>query len=140
MPVYFRQLVKWAALSLVFLSTYLFAAERETTIVYLKDNAISLTAPTGWLIDEESGRPRIQAMFYPAAAEGGQVEAEAVLYVNTLARTLEPNLEALIADDTAHEKEVSPKLQVQRGAPIALADGQSAIANQLSGDQSGNFG
>src|ERR1051325_4557738 len=105
----------------------LFAAERATTIVYLKDNAISLTAPPGWIIDEESGRPQIQAMFYPAAAEGGEVEAEAVMYVNTLSRALEPNLDALIADDMAHEKEVSPKLQVRRGAPIALSDGKSAV-------------
>lgn len=137
--MYFRWLLKWAALSLLFLSTYLFAAERATTIVYLKDNAISLSAPAGWKVDEESGRPQIQAMFYPAAAESGQVEAEAVLYVNTLSRALEPNLEALIADDMAHEKEVSPKLQVRRGDPIALGDGKSAIVNQLSGDKYGNF-
>src|ERR1051325_2709059 len=99
MPVDFSQRFKWAALALLFLAPHLFAAERATTIVYLKDNAISLTAPVGWVIDDETGRPKIQAMFYPAAAQGGEVEAEAVMYVNTLSRALEPNLEALIADD-----------------------------------------
>jgi hypothetical protein len=131
--------MKWAAVPLLFLSTNLCAAERATTIIYLKDNAISLTAPAGWAVDEDSGRPQIQAMFYPAAAEGGQVEAEAVMYVNTLSRTLEPNLEALIADDMAHEKEVSPNLQVRRGDPIALAEGKSAVVNQLSGDRYNNL-
>jgi hypothetical protein len=135
----FRQLLNWAALSLLLFSTHLFAAERASTIVYLKEIAVSLTAPAGWKIDEESGRPQIQAMFYPAAAEGGDVEAEAVMYVNTLSRALEPNLDALIADDVAHEKEVSPKLQVRRGDAIALADGKSAVVNQLSGDKYGNF-
>lgn len=137
--MYSRRCFHWAALALLFLATHLFAAERATTIVYLKDNAISLTAPAGWIIDDETGRPKIQAMFYPAAAQGGEVEAEAVMYVNTLSRALEPNLQALIADDLAHEKEVSPKLQVRRGEPIALADGKSAIVNQLSGDRYGNF-
>ena len=132
-----RNSARWAALFILILSGSLFAAEQATTIIYLKDNAISLTAPAGWLIDEESGRPQIQSMFYPAAAEGG--EAESVIYVNTLSRALESNLESLIADDVAHEREQSPKLQVRKGEPIRLADGKSATVNHLSGDKWGNF-
>jgi|GEM_PF-1152075 hypothetical protein len=130
---------QWAVLSFLLSSASLLAAEPTTTIIYLKDNAVSLTAPAGWLLDDERGRPRIQAMFYPAAAEGGEVEADAVIYINTLSRAIEPNLDALIADDVAHEREQSPKLQVRRGEPIRLSDGTSARVNHLSGDKWGNF-
>ena len=127
----------FALFALLSWSAALFAAEQPTTIIYLRNNAVSLTAPKDWLIDEVSGRPRIQALFYPASAEGG--EAEAVLYVNTLSRNAEPNLDALIADDLAHDREESPKLQVRQGEPIRLSNGTSARVHHLSGDKWGNF-
>jgi len=132
-----RNFAKYAALALLFWSAALCAAEQESTTIYLKNNAVSLTTPQGWLLDDVSGRPSIQAMFYPASAAGG--EAEAVMYVNTLSRNIEPNLDALVADDLAHDREESPKLQVRRGEPIRLADGNSARINHLSGDKWGNY-
>jgi hypothetical protein len=130
-----RSFLKPLALALLFSSAPLFAAQQTT--IYLKDNAISLTAPDGWVVDEELGRPQVQAMFYPAEANAAEVEA--IMYVNTLSRSVEPNLEALIADDVAHEREQSPNLQVRPAEPIRLADGKSARVNQLTGDKWGNF-
>ena len=128
-------LIIQTVLLLLLFSASAFAGEE--TVIYLRNNAIALSAPTGWVLDEEAGRPRIQAVFYP---EGSTfAEAEAVMYVNTLSRTVEPNLEAFIADDVAREKEDSPNLQVRRAAPVRLSDGKSAIINQLSGDKFGNF-
>lgn|SRR5262249_22825943 len=124
------------ALALLVLSASL-AAEQETGVFYLKDNAISLTAPKGWVLDEDAGRPRFQGVFYPA--DSTWTGADAVMYVNTLARAVEPNLEAFIADDIAHEREDSPNLQVRAGEPIRLYDGKSARVNLLSGDKWGNF-
>jgi hypothetical protein len=132
-----RSIVAILAVAALSWSAALFAAEQATTVIYLRNSAVSLTAPKDWLIDEESGRPRIQALFYPASAAGG--EAEAVIYINTLSRNSEPNLDALIADDLAHDREESPKLQVREGEPIRLSDGASARIRHLSGDKWGNF-
>jgi len=132
-----RRLIAFSAGLFLLFCSALFAADQPTTVIYLRNKAVSLTAPKDWLIDEESGRPRIQALFYPASASGG--EADAVMYVNTLSRNAEPNLDALIADDLARDREESPKIQVRQGEPIRLSDGNSARVNHLSGDKWGNY-
>ncbi|HEY6198363.1 MAG TPA: hypothetical protein VI231_07145 [Candidatus Binatia bacterium] len=129
--------IRFLAPALLLLSTALAAAEQETGVFYLKDNAISLTAPKGWVLDEESGRPRFQGVFYPA--DSTWAASDAVMYVNTLARSVEPNMDAFIKDDVAHERENSPNLQVRAGEPIRLYDGKSARVNLLTGDKWGNF-
>jgi hypothetical protein len=127
----------FAALGILLAFARLAAAEQETGVFYLKDTAISLTAPKGWVLDEEAGRPRFQGVFYPAGSTW--VASDTVMYVNTLARSVEPSLEAFIADDVAQEREESPNLQVRAGEPIRLSDGKSARVNLLTGDKWGNF-
>ncbi|HEY1266732.1 MAG TPA: hypothetical protein VGH16_05710 [Candidatus Binatia bacterium] len=132
-----RRFIAFVALALLLLTAPLAAGEQETGTFYLKDNAISLTAPNGWVLDENAGRPRFQGVFYPA--DSTWAASEAVMYVNTLARSVEPNMEAFIADDVARERENSPNLQVRAGDPIRLSDGKSARVNLLTGDKWGNF-
>ncbi len=132
-----RAAIRFSALALLIFSASSAAAEQETGTFYIKDNSFSLTAPKGWVLDEEAGRPRFQGVFYPAGSSWS--EAEAVMYVNTLARSVEPNMETFIADDIAREREQSPNLQVRAGEPIRLADGRSARVNLLSGDKWGNL-
>ena len=127
----------FAALGLLLVFVCLAAAEQETGVFYLKDTAISLTAPKGWVLDEEAGRPRFQGVFYPVGSTWAT--SETVMYVNTLARSIEPNLEAFIAEDVAQERAESPSLQVRAGEPIRLSDGKSARVNLLTGDKWGNI-
>jgi len=129
--------VVFFALALLLASAPRAGAEQETGVFYLKDTAISLTAPKGWVLDEDAGRPRFQGVFYPA--DSTWAISDAVMYVNTLARSVEPNMEAFIADDVAREREQSPNLQVRAGEPIRLYDGKSARINLLTGDKWGNF-
>jgi len=132
-----RHFAAIAALALLLVSAPPAAGEQETGTFYLKDNAISLTAPKGWVLDEESGRPRFQGVFYPSGSSWAA--SEAVMYVNTLARSVEPNVDAFIADDIARERQDSPNLQVRAGEPIRLSDGKTARVNLLTGDKWGNF-
>lgn len=129
---------KWAALSLLFFAVQVFAADETTGIIYLKDRTMTVTAPKGWVLDDESGRPQgLQAVFYPAGTTWAS--ADTVMYVNNISRTTEPTMDALIADDAERQQAVSPGLQIRRLEPIRLADGSSARVNQISGDKWGNF-
>ena len=127
------------SLSMLLLSaTPVFAADESTGLIYLKDNAIAVTAPKGWVLDDDSGRPQgLQAVFYATGTEWAS--AEAVMYVNTFSRNIEPTLDALIADDLERQKEISPNIQVRRGEPIRLAGGSAARVSHISGDKWGNF-
>jgi hypothetical protein len=130
----------WVVLvSMILLSaTPLFADDPATGIIYLKDHTVAVTAPKGWVLDDESGRPQgLQAVFYPSGTEW--VAAEAVMYVNTYSRNIESSLDALIADDLERMKEISPNVQVRRGEPIRLAGGATARVSHTSGDKWGNF-
>ncbi len=128
-----------ASLSMLLLAaTLAFAAEEAVGVIYLKDRAMTLTAPKGWVLDDESGRPQgLQAVFYPAGSTWSA--ADTVMYINNISRTIQPTLDALIAYDLERQKEMSPTLQVRRTEPIRLPDGSSAPVNQTSGDKWGNF-
>src|SRR5258708_39927935 len=113
------------------------AAEGETGIVYGDSHAFFVTAPPGWVLDNQSGlRNSVHAAFYPEGSSWR--DSPAVMYANSVTRSSGNTLDSFIADDIQTFRGRAPQIQVKEGAPIKTKDGRIALVRYFSGDQSGN--
>jgi hypothetical protein len=113
------------------------AAEDQTGIVYGDSHAFFVTAPPGWVLDNQSGLSnKVHAAFYPQGSSWR--DSPAVMYANGVARSSGETVDSFIADDIQTFRGRSPQIQVKEASPIKTKDGRIAAVRYFSGDQSGN--
>jgi len=113
--------------------------EEGNGIVYGDDHAFGLTAPKGWMLDNESGVSQgMHAVFYP---KGGSWRGSTIVaYASSRPRTKK----IATADDAANfvvedfHANGSPKYKAKRVKTIKTEMGQTAVIYHFSGDQWGN--
>jgi hypothetical protein len=107
-----------------------------TGLAYGRDHAYFITAPSGWILDTESGAGQgVFAVFYP---EGSNWDGPAVMYTNAAARDGQTPL-AAINKDLKAMREHSPNLKVTDGGTISTKDKKLAPIRFLSNDSHGNY-
>lgn len=113
--------------------------EEGTGIIYGKDHAFSLTAPKGWILDNESGVGQgVRAVFYPKGSTWAK--SEVVAYARARPKTdkiatADDVAKAVVEDFHAHG---SPKYEGQRVKTFKADSGREVVIYHFSGDQWGN--
>jgi hypothetical protein len=107
-------------------------------LVYGENHAFWVSAPDGWILDNESGsRQGLYAVFYPKGTSWKS--SNAVMYVNTSARKDKDRLEDFIAGDVEHFKDNgSRSIKITNADPIKTKDNKLAQVKLFSGDQWNN--
>ncbi len=112
----------------------------NTGIIYGKNHAFSLTAPEGWVLDNESGVSQgLHAVFYKKGETWA--DAIAVMYANTasLDDRAYKTLEQLIKYDLKNFKKNYHDIIVTDEKDIVIKDSVIAQVKYLSGKSYGNF-
>jgi hypothetical protein len=113
------------------------ASDAAAGIIYGPDHAFAVTAPSGWVLDNESGVGQgLWAVLYPTGSSWR--DSNVVMYINTASKAEDPTLEGLIKGDLERQRKESPSLTITPGEPLALPDGPKALVNHFSGDKWGN--
>ena len=112
----------------------------NTGILYGENHAFSLTAPDGWVLDNQSGASQgLHAVFY----EHGQSwrDATTVMYANTASLEDEAHktLEELIKYDLDKFKNNYSDIQITGSKDITTKEGVIAKLKYLSGKSYGNY-
>lgn len=135
------RITKIACLSvslLLFAVSGLFAGDAGSVITYGKDLSFRVSAPPGWVLDNQSGQKQgLLAALYPVGSNWSS--ATVVMYVNAASKTGDPTLASLINGDFARQKEQSPGLKMESGKPLPIADGTEVQVNNFTGDKSGSY-
>ena len=103
-------------------------------LVYGEDHVVLVCAPDGWVLDNNIlADQKIYATFYRKGVTYPEAEKRGTLmYVNVqrkgAGRETAVEMMKLDAEKTKHE---SPKLVVQRGAPIVIAGGEKQKTRQV---------
>src|SRR5947208_5850658 len=81
-------------------------------IVYGKNHAFAITAPDGWVLDNQAGQNNgVPVVFYPVGSSFAK--SRIVMYANTASKgDGQETVDELIAYDTGQFKAKSPKLSV----------------------------
>jgi hypothetical protein len=109
-------------------------------IVYGENYAFVLSAPAGWVLDNESGAKQgLDAVFYPEGSSWR--ESGAVMYANVVQKTedRDSTLAKVLASDEARFRSDSPGLVIQTAAAVATGDGKQAVIRHFSGSSLGNW-
>ena len=103
-------------------------------IVYGKDHAFAITAPDGWVLDNQAGQNSgLPAVFYPVGSSWAK--SPIVMYANTASKSPgQETVDELIAYDTGQFKAKSPKLAVVELKSIKTKNGKAKVL-KFSGDQ-----
>jgi len=114
--------------------------DMNTGIIYGDNHAFSLTAPEGWVLDNQAGvNQGLYAVFY---AKGGSWEkAATVMYVNTASLEDEAHktIEQLIKFDIDNFKSNYPDIIVTDEKDIVIKNNVIAKVKYLSGTSYANF-
>jgi hypothetical protein len=123
-------------LSTFLVPTFALIQERGTGLCYGKDHAYFLTAPSGWILDTESGASQgIFATFYP---KGSDWDGPVVMYSNAAGREgLSP--EAAVNRDVQSLRDKSPKLKVSDAEALETKDKKPVLVRYFTGDNHGNY-
>lgn len=113
--------------------------ESGSGIIYGKDHAFSLTAPKGWMLDNESAVEQgVHAVFYPKGKTWSN--SDVVAYAQARPR----GGKILTADDAAKNvvedfhANGNPKYESKRIKTLRLDKGREAVIYHFQGDQWGN--
>jgi hypothetical protein len=112
----------------------------HTGIIYGKNHAFSLTAPEGWVLDNQSGVSQgLHAVFYKHAQSWK--DATTVMYANTASLEDEAHktLEQLIKYDLDKFKKNYSDIQITDGKDITTKGNAIAKIKYLSGKSYGNY-
>lgn len=106
-------------------------------IIYGKDHAYGLSAPQGWVLDNQSGvNQGIHAVFYP---EGGSwAESKAVMYSRINDKT-DKTLQDVIDADLKHMGQDAPNYKIVDKESVTCTQGAKANIKFLSGDKFNTF-
>lgn len=106
-------------------------------IIYGKDHAYCLSAPKGWVLDNQAGVSQgIHAVFYP---EGGSwSDSKAVMYSRINDKT-DKTLQDVIDADLKHMSQDAPNYKIVDKDPVTCTQGTKAHIKYLSGDKFNTF-
>jgi len=106
-------------------------------IIFGKDHAYVLTAPKGWVLDNQSGVDQgIHAVFYP---EGGSwSDSKAVMYSRINDKT-DKTFQEVIDFDLKHMSQDAPNYKIEEKDPVTCTRGAKAHIKYLSGDRFNTF-
>jgi hypothetical protein len=128
---------------LILLSFGLFSLGQEgmnTGMIYGENFAYNLTAPEGWILDNESGVDQgLFAVFYRKGESWKK--AVTVMYTNTasLEEDTHRTLDQLIKFDIDDFKSQYSDLKIEKGNDITITEKNIAKVYYLSGKSYGNF-
>jgi len=114
--------------------------DTNTGIIYGKNHAFSLTAPEGWVLDNESGvNQGLHAVFYRHGESWEK--ALTVMYANTASLENKPHetLDQLIKYDLTKFKTDYSDIKITDGKDIIIKDNVIAKVRYLLGNSYGNF-
>lgn len=108
-------------------------------IIYGRYHSYMLTAPKGWVMDNQSGvSQELYAVFYPKGSSWAK--GSVVMYTNVLAKTNEEqSLQGVISEDIQRFKQTSPDLKVGEGGTLPLKHEKSAVVKTFSNDAYGSY-
>jgi hypothetical protein len=112
----------------------------QSGLLYGHNNAYYLTAPIGWIMDNESGREEgLTAVFYPK--DSSWANAETVMYTTFINFDTTKNETVLdiIRFDSVNFKQNSPQLLTKKQKPISMGKNKKALVYSYSGDVNGNY-
>jgi hypothetical protein len=126
-----RQVLVKIIVVFILITTSLIAQTKDslragTGILFGDHHAFSLTAPQGWVLDNESGVSQgLHAVFYPAG--GSWEKSPAVMYGNGFDKdtTAHESLQKFIADDSLRFRGYSSKLTISELPPVKNKNGDS---------------
>lgn len=119
--------------------SYASKTESGSGIVYGEQHAFMVTAPPGWILDNESAADQgIHAAFYPKGSSWDQ--APAVMYANSVRKHKGvATVQDFINSDIARFKKGNPKIVISEGRTLKTEDGKTAQVRLFQGDQWGNW-
>lgn len=132
-------LVCLLSLTLASLPVSALIQEAGLGIVYGADHAFSLTAPKGWMLDNESGvKQGLHAVFYPKGKTWKN--SPVIAYARSRPRTKEiQTAEDAVKDVVAmFHREGSPGYKARKDGTLATASGKKADIYIFTGDEWGN--
>mgnify|MGYP003989514765 CR=1 FL=1 len=106
---------------------------RESGIVFGDGFAFSLTAPSGWVLDNHSGNSEgLQAVFYPKGSSWDK--SETVMYANIALKKIKGNesVKKVISFDKKKFKIRSAKTRILDGKNILLSNKKQAIVKTMA--------
>lgn len=112
----------------------------NTALLYGHNHSYYLTAPIGWIMDNESGREQgMTAVFYPKGSSWA--DGETVMYTTYINFDSAKNetLNDIISFDSIQFKTASPQLLVRKQKPLQIGKKKRAIIYTYSGDMNGNY-
>jgi hypothetical protein len=112
----------------------------KTGIIYGDNFAYSLTAPNGWVLDNESGVDQgLYAVFYKKG--GSWKNSEVIMYTNTssLLEASHKTIDQLIKYDLDDFRKNYKDILISDGKDIVISDKLKAKVKYLSGKSYGNF-
>jgi len=115
-------------------------AELKTGIIYGNNHAFCLTAPNGWVLDNQAGVSQgLHAVFYKIGESWDK--AETVMYANTalLEDSLHKTIDQLIKYDLDNFKNNYSNIKVTDGKDIVIKENVIAKVKYLSGQSYGNY-
>lgn len=114
--------------------------DMKTGVIYGDNHAYSLTAPSGWVLDNKSGvNQGLFAVFYRQGESWKN--AQTVMYTNTasLGDKAHNTLEQLIKYDLDNFKRQYSDIQIINSKDIVIKDNVVATVKYLSGKSYGNY-
>ena len=114
--------------------------DMNSGIIYGNNYSFGLTAPNGWVLDNESGISQgLNVVFYKKGESWGK--AETVMYANTSSLEVEAHrtLDQLIKYDISDFKSNYSDIVITDGKDILTKDSVKAKIKYLSGNSYGNF-
>jgi len=104
----------------------------RTGILYGDDHVFSLTAPSGWILDNTSGFSQgLHAVFYPTG--GSWQNSKVVMYAKGSSKDLAKNqtIQEFMSYDSAQFVAHRKPVRIVDSTPIALADGRTAYVRRF---------
>lgn len=109
-----------------------------SAVIARQGHACLVTAPQGWVLDGESGRPDgLDAVLYPEGSSW--TGARAVMYALVVTSEAPVSLERFIGANMTAARRRSPRLAVGEPGDLPLSDGRRATVRTLKGDVRGNL-
>lgn len=110
----------------------------RTGLLYGNNHSYYLTAPVGWIIDNQSGREDgMNAVFYPKGSSWA--DGETVMYTTfvNFDSIKKETIRDIISGDSARFHQASPQSRVKKQTPVEIGKNKKAVIYSFS--MEGNY-